>query len=488
MAAIFRQQYQRVNPKTNKKETVKTKSYYIEFRDGNGQVRRVKGFRDRGATMQLATQLEKEAALGQSGVMDRFKKHRTRPLTEHLEDYKKALSLKSSSKNANLQYQRVKQVFDSCGFKVYGDIEPDRIMTAIETFERSVLVKGEEGEKVKKPLRPLSERSKVFYLKSVKQFFGWMLRNRRIDHNPVFHLQARPVMEAETRRALTADELGRLLLKTETSEAAYGVPGKERSLLYQLATETGLRSNELRALTVGDFDFTGNVVRLAGKHTKNKKQAALPLKPETSNRIKSFVSGKLPTEPVFRMPSRYNVARMFRGDLELAKINTKDTSKGLIDFHCLRHSFGSMLAANGVHPKTAMELMRHSDINLTMSRYTHSDQTAEKMAIAALPELKAQTQAEPETAGQKLTVELTGKLSSECQDLSMPVNPDIEYMEYEKFRKFIESQDLSSIVNPIVDEITNAPGAIRTHDLRFRKPLLYPTELRVLCLKCIISA
>ena len=25
---------------------------------------------------------------------------------------------------------------------------------------------------------------------------------------------------------------------------------------------------------------------------------------------------------------------------------------------------------------------------------------------------------------------------------------------------------------------TNAPGAIRTHDLRFRKPLLYPTELR----------
>ena len=31
----------------------------------------------------------------------------------------------------------------------------------------------------------------------------------------------------------------------------------------------------------------------------------------------------------------------------------------------------------------------------------------------------------------------------------------------------------------------NAPGGVRTHDLRFRKPLLYPAELRALCGKMV---
>lgn len=53
----------------------------------------------------------------------------------------------------------------------------------------------------------------------------------------------------------------------------------------------------------------------------------------------------------------------------------------------LRHSFGSMLAASGVHPKTAQKLMRHSDINLILSRYTHVFRGQETKAINAFPDL-----------------------------------------------------------------------------------------------------
>ena len=45
-----------------------------------------------------------------------------------------------------------------------------------------------------------------------------------------------------------------------------------------------------------------------------------------------------------------------------------------------------MLAASGVHPKTAQDLMRHSDINLTMSRYTHTLRGQTALAIEALPD------------------------------------------------------------------------------------------------------
>ena len=53
----------------------------------------------------------------------------------------------------------------------------------------------------------------------------------------------------------------------------------------------------------------------------------------------------------------------------------------------MRHTAGSLLAASGVHPKVAQSLMRHSDINLTMSRYSHVLVGQEKDAVASLPDL-----------------------------------------------------------------------------------------------------
>lgn len=53
----------------------------------------------------------------------------------------------------------------------------------------------------------------------------------------------------------------------------------------------------------------------------------------------------------------------------------------------LRHTFGTMLAASGVHPKTAQDLMRLSDINLTMSRYTHTLRGQAQKSIECLANL-----------------------------------------------------------------------------------------------------
>jgi site-specific recombinase XerD len=38
-----------------------------------------------------------------------------------------------------------------------------------------------------------------------------------------------------------------------------------------------------------------------------------------------------------------------------------------VDFHSLRLTFGTNLVLRGVHPRVVQELMRHSDIRLTMS-------------------------------------------------------------------------------------------------------------------------
>ena len=47
--------------------------------------------------------------------------------------------------------------------------------------------------------------------------------------------------------------------------------------------------------------------------------------------------------------------------------------------------FGTWLAVSGAHPRAAMELMRHSDLKLTMKIYTDAAQLPLAASVAALP-------------------------------------------------------------------------------------------------------
>jgi len=95
----------------------------------------------------------------------------------------------------------------------------------------------------------------------------------------------------------------------------------------------------------------------------------------------------MPSVKAFNMPGQNRVVHMFRADLADAGIDYVDDAGRYADFHSLRHTTGSLLAASGVHPKVAQSIMRHSDINLTMSRYTHVFRGQESEAVAKLPGL-----------------------------------------------------------------------------------------------------
>jgi integrase len=58
-----------------------------------------------------------------------------------------------------------------------------------------------------------------------------------------------------------------------------------------------------------------------------------------------------------------------------------------IRFHDLRHSAATLLFAQGVHPKTVMEILGHSDINTTMKVYGHVLDQMKRDAAAKMDEL-----------------------------------------------------------------------------------------------------
>ena len=124
------------------------------------------------------------------------------------------------------------------------------------------------------------------------------------------------------------------------------------------------------------------MVTVEGGYTKNGQTAIQPLPTSIIPRLRQFLAGK--TGQLWPGTWRERAAKMLRADLAAAGIPYR-TEDGYADFHCLRHSYVSMLAANGTPIKTAMELARHSDVNLTMAVYSHASLHDVAGAVERLP-------------------------------------------------------------------------------------------------------
>ena len=68
-----------------------------------------------------------------------------------------------------------------------------------------------------------------------------------------------------TRRALSIDDLRKLVYKTAEEPERFGMSGVERHLLYRFVIETGLRRGEIRRLRRADFDFDAKTLEATQK-------------------------------------------------------------------------------------------------------------------------------------------------------------------------------------------------------------------------------
>ena len=123
-----------------------------------------------------------------------------------------------------------------CAFTFWADVDALKV-------ERFLLGLREGKEAIK-------HRTYNDYITAIKAFAAWAVQKGRILTSPVTTLKRVTITDATERRALDVDEVRWLLATTETAIERHGMSGAERSLLYRLAIETGLRDNELRSLTL----------------------------------------------------------------------------------------------------------------------------------------------------------------------------------------------------------------------------------------------
>ncbi len=462
-------------------EKCKSRKWYLDFSDHLGRRHKIPAFESKRQSEALGRQVETLISckvVGQRpdaeqqrwlegvpdklrqrfvkiGLLDSQRAAAGKPLTKHLEDFQKSLLSKgNTSEYVKIVLSRVKRVFDECKFSFWNDIQASRVEHKISILRKYVKTKAGL-----KDLGDISAQTYNFYIKSVKQFCKWMVQDGRASESPVEHLQTINVRtdRRHDRRSLEPDEIRRLLEAAQAADKRFGMTGYERALLYRLAAETGLRRDELKSLKKSSFDFDVCTVTTEAGDTKNKKLAVLPLRKDTALVLQEYLAGKMPSVKAFKVPVK--TALMLKADLKAAKIPYVDDAGRYADFHSLRHSTGSLLAAAGVHPKVIQSIMRHSDINLTMSRYTHIFRGQESEAVASLPDLSLPSK-------ESNRAKATGTDGKSCLDTCLDKSGVINQNEPATTGK----------TNPDIDiktPFSKANGRIRTDNPWFTKPELY---------------
>lgn len=314
-----------------------------------------------------------------------FAKWRKVPLSQHAEDYRRyQLSVGTSKKQVDQIHSRITRIIDAGKLRYATDLTVSRVTTT--TDEMRMVPQSPNRKPETYP--PLSLRTKNFYLKAIKQLTAWMVREKRLEHDPLLHVPMRKVDTdiRHDRRALTDDEFLKLVTTTERSDKSVeGMTGPERSFLYTMARMTGLRRAELASLSASSFVLgADSFVIVEAGYSKHRERDMLPLHPDLVPLIRDRIDQLRNGAPLFPLLEQRKTAKMMQFDLEAAGIPYQDADGLYADFHALRHSFITRAWESGETPEVVMSLARHRSLQMTM-RYTHVDRTAQVRAVKAMP-------------------------------------------------------------------------------------------------------
>jgi integrase len=403
-----------------------------------------------------------DAELGSVGLLDFFAKHKKNPLTKHLQDYLRALAAKGDSEpHVKRIDAQVGAILAGCGFERTEDItagavldflaglrnRPQRPLIPLDakkekyTLAEVVAVlrchkhsvarmldrDGFEAEGERKDRRypraaveAIQERlcrgrgvaTFNHYLTSARGFTRWLARERRIEADPLAHL-ARQNAQADVRhvrRALPEEVFGRFIEATAGGSNFRGLSGADRLVIYTLAANTGFRAGELASLTPASFalDEHRPTVTVGAGYSKRRRKDVQLLRPDVAELMAGYLRGKPRRQPLWPGCWKNDGAELVRHDLAAAGIPYVDEDGAVFDFHALRGQFITMLAKNGVHPKVAQFLARHSSIGLTMDHYTDASVLDLAGALDALPAIPTAAQGSREAGTRKVRGAETG--------------------------------------------------------------------------------
>lgn len=252
---------------------------------------------------------------------------------------------------------------------------------------------------------PLADSTKALYNRIARRVnphdpVGWLKRELGARRRPagtvlpmratVFrYLMAQGMSEAEakallprtptrpgrTREALTPEALALLYAVIDRDVASPAV-----RLILALLPRTGLRIEELVSLRPGDVSAQGLTVQ-----GKGDKIRTVELNARAREMLENWINEGNCTEwlfPGYRDPNEHLTAAAVQACTRKLRALHPELGDSFSP-HVLRHTFATMILANGHDIKVVQELLGHSDIKTT-ARYLHPGKRARQGAVDTL--------------------------------------------------------------------------------------------------------
>lgn len=381
MASLYKKPIIVTDPKTGQKVKQKSVKWWGRYRDVHGGEKRVPLARDKAAAQAMLNELVRKVELTQAGRIDPYDEQAKVPLNKHVAAFQQHLVGKANSaKHIHGVMAKIRKVVDECQWKFLQDVSGSRLHQLLSDYRQG----------------GLAAQTSNHYLRAMKQFTRWLVRDRRLRDDPLIHLSMVNVKvdRRHDRRALSPDEFTRLVAAARKGKPIESISGPDRAMMYVLSAWTGYRKGEIGSLTTKSFDLHGDppTVTVAAAYSKRRRQDTQVLHPEVAQQMQDWLTaqGRIsPDQLLFPISEMVpgcierKTAKMMKRDLEAARdewleesttpeererrkasdfLAYCDHNGRYADFHSNRHTFITSLPRNHVSPRTAQTLARHSDI------------------------------------------------------------------------------------------------------------------------------
>lgn len=247
----------------------------------------------------------------------------------------------------------------------FGDMPINKIdAITVRKWQNSIL-KGETKE---------GSKFSQTYMKTINNqlsaILNYAVKFYNLPGNPVHKTGSIGKKNADTMKFWTVNEFDKFIEVVSSK--------MQSKMIFNLLFWSGMRSGELLALTLNDFDIVNRTVRINKTYTRlqGKDIISEPKTPRSNRTINlpEFIFDVLdeylkalydydPSQRLFNVTKFYLSHEMTRG--------SKESGVKRIRVHDLRHSHASLLIELGFSPILIRDRLGHEDIQTTLNTYSH---------------------------------------------------------------------------------------------------------------------
>jgi len=204
-------------------------------------------------------------------------------------------------------------------------------------------------------------------------------------------------------------------LTPEQAKTFYeSIRGHRLEAVFTVTMCLGLRLGEVLGLQWSDIDFDAGTVRIS-KQLQRVKGEYLLVEPKTKNARRILPMPEMVATALKEWQATQREERIFAGEdwrvtgflftrADGMPMDARNLRKALKDllaaanlptlrFHDLRHTCATLLLSRNVHPRVVMDVLGHSQINLTLGTYSHVVAKIQQEAIAQIQDVFEPTMA-----------------------------------------------------------------------------------------------